>query len=240
MAKNRGAANLAGLAALGALGYMLRDKQKASMGGGDESVFTGPMEVSPEYTRAVTEGLKTEGPESVGGSTRDFQSMEGVDLSTRQPKRVPRSAPKTVSKTPSVTDTGDETSRLASRYPTKNVSGTLSRAERLAREAERPLAERQAEAREQFLKSSPLITAPRAVGQFFEGADRRYLQSKLDRGETLTPMEKAQAKRAGMEGFRKGGAVKAKKMASGGMTRSSASKRADGIATKGKTRGKIY
>jgi Meckel syndrome type 1 protein len=37
-------------------------------------------------------------------------------------------------------------------------------------------------------------------------------------------------------GMKKGGAVK--KMASGGMT-SSASKRADGIATKGKTRGKI-
>jgi len=41
-------------------------------------------------------------------------------------------------------------------------------------------------------------------------------------------------------GMKRGGAVKAKKMASGGMTRSSASKRADGIATKGKTRGKMY
>jgi hypothetical protein len=37
-------------------------------------------------------------------------------------------------------------------------------------------------------------------------------------------------------GLKRGGKVK--KMASGGMT-SSASKRADGIATKGKTRGKI-
>jgi hypothetical protein len=37
--------------------------------------------------------------------------------------------------------------------------------------------------------------------------------------------------------YRKGGAVKG--YASGGMTSSSASKRADGIATKGKTRGKI-
>jgi hypothetical protein len=39
-------------------------------------------------------------------------------------------------------------------------------------------------------------------------------------------------------GSKRGGLLKAKKMASGGMT-SSASKRADGIATKGKTRGKI-
>lgn len=38
-------------------------------------------------------------------------------------------------------------------------------------------------------------------------------------------------------GMKKGGA--AKKMASGGMTSSSASKRADGIAVKGKTRGKM-
>ena len=40
------------------------------------------------------------------------------------------------------------------------------------------------------------------------------------------------------ERFKRGGKVK--KMASGGMTSSSASKRADGIATKGKTRGKMY
>jgi hypothetical protein len=42
----------------------------------------------------------------------------------------------------------------------------------------------------------------------------------------------------GAIGYKRGGAVK-KKMASGGMA-SSASKRADGIATKGKTRGKMY
>ena len=42
-------------------------------------------------------------------------------------------------------------------------------------------------------------------------------------------------------GMKRGGKVKTtKKMASGGATRSSASKRADGIATKGKTRGKLY
>jgi len=42
-------------------------------------------------------------------------------------------------------------------------------------------------------------------------------------------------------GMKRGGSVKSKvkKMASGGMARSGASKRADGIATKGKTRGKI-
>jgi len=39
-------------------------------------------------------------------------------------------------------------------------------------------------------------------------------------------------------GMKRGGKVKVKKMASGGMT-SSASKRADGCAVKGKTKGKM-
>jgi hypothetical protein len=43
---------------------------------------------------------------------------------------------------------------------------------------------------------------------------------------------------AGAQTYKKGGKVKAKKMASGGKV-SSASKRADGIATKGKTRGRM-
>jgi hypothetical protein len=46
-----------------------------------------------------------------------------------------------------------------------------------------------------------------------------------------------QAERAGLGVMKKGGAVK--KMASGGMTVSKASSRADGIAQRGKTRGKI-
>jgi hypothetical protein len=43
-------------------------------------------------------------------------------------------------------------------------------------------------------------------------------------------------------GMKRGGAVKAKRMASGGMTSkgSSASRRGDGIASRGKTRGKLY
>lgn len=44
----------------------------------------------------------------------------------------------------------------------------------------------------------------------------------------------------GMGGMKRGGAVKAKKMASGGMTsKSSASRRGDGIAQRGKTKGRM-
>lgn len=61
-----------------------------------------------------------------------------------------------------------------------------------------------------------------------EGADNLYTESELtpylDRGNRDMP-----------GGGKRGGLMKAKKMANGG----SASSRADGIATKGKTRGKM-
>jgi hypothetical protein len=58
--------------------------------------------------------------------------------------------------------------------------------------------------------------------------------------EEMKDAIRAERKRAGLptENMKKGGKVKAKCMAKGGSV-SSASKRADGIATKGKTRGKI-
>ena len=239
-------AALAGLAALGAL----LSRRGESARNVDESVFTGPMQSeveSGQRERAIAEGLKAEGPESVGSSMRDAQDMSGIDysagVSRRAPRTVsrtaPRPAPRTVTPPTSVVDTGDEVSRLASRYPTRNPPA-LSRAQWLEEQAKRPLAERQAESREEFLRNSPLFRGARAIGNEFSTADKRYFQGKLDRGEPLNETEKAQARRAGLTGFKKGGAVKAKKMSSGGTTRSSASKRADGIATKGKTRGKFY
>ena len=75
-------------------------------------------------------------------------------------------------------------------------------------------------------------------------------RAALRRGaEGLSPAEAAAAKQRLSEaafegGMKKGGSVKAKsksmKLASGGSTRSSASKRGDGIASKGRTRGKMY
>lgn len=62
-----------------------------------------------------------------------------------------------------------------------------------------------------------------------EAAAARFRKKPLSEADTTGG--------AGRYGYKKGGAVK-KKMASGGMT-GSASKRADGIASKGKTRGKI-
>ena len=73
---------------------------------------------------------------------------------------------------------------------------------------------------------------PSMTTRAMDAAERlaaRYRKKPLSEADTT----------GGAIGYKRGGSVKPKKMASGGMARSSASKRADGIATKGKTRGKI-
>jgi hypothetical protein len=71
-------------------------------------------------------------------------------------------------------------------------------------------------------------------------ADRRKLSRENSSGSGPTDTRSVNQRMRESFGLKRGGKVK--KMASGGMTSkvSSASKRADGIATKGKTRGKMY
>lgn len=182
-------AALAGLAALGAL----LNRRGESAKNVDESVFTGPMQAETESgqrARAIAEGLKTEGPESVGGSMRDAQDMSGIDYSAGVSRRAPRKVPKErYTATPSVP------------APQADVSRGTAGADM---SAYRP-------------RYTPSALAPRVV------QGRTYPPRPL-----ITDLE---------PGMKRGGKVK--KMASGGTTRSSASKRADGIATKGKTRGKM-
>jgi hypothetical protein len=74
--------------------------------------------------------------------------------------------------------------------------------------------------------------APSMTSKAMDAAERfaaRFRKKPLSESDTT----------GGAIGYKRGGSVKPKKMASGGMARSGASKRADGIATKGKTRGKI-
>ena len=71
--------------------------------------------------------------------------------------------------------------------------------------------------------------------------EERMAEEGLSPAEALAEIERRGPKRWQAEGvseWKRGGKVK--KMASGGTTRSSASKRADGIAQRGKTRGKMY
>ena len=82
-------------------------------------------------------------------------------------------------------------------------------------------------ARKPVVKSRPMSAAAEAATQ--EANVSPTTRAEYDRGISNVPRRNLY--------YKKGGAVKG--YASGGMT-SSASKRADGIATKGKTRGKMY
>jgi hypothetical protein len=85
-----------------------------------------------------------------------------------------------------VTDTGDETARIMKRSGTKFVPGfgSVDKEGNIVR-GQRP--------------AGPSIgDALRAVDKGMTDAGTKYLKSKMDRGETLSAMEKAQAKRAGL------------------------------------------
>ena len=86
-------------------------------------------------------------------------------------------------------------------------------------------------ARRPVVKSRPMSAADEAAFQEANEAPSgsQYTSTKDFMGISNVPRRNSY--------YKKGGAVKG--YASGGMTSSSASKRADGIATKGKTRGKI-
>lgn len=71
-------------------------------------------------------------------------------------------------------------------------------------------------------------------GEVYRAVPERRLKAYQDRQNLINANVNNPGYSAGMK---KGGVVK---MAKGGVTRSSASKRADGIATKGKTRGRMY
>lgn len=215
MARNS-AANLVGLAALGALGYkMLQDKKGDTTSGA-------PVEDRAEASGAVPSGdlgdfnqaNYNSGPVRPGPG--DAAVAEYV-LNAPRVTPVKAAAPKVAAKTRSVAPAPRDDSEAVS-APTGGSGGGRGPAfgEREAYEATR---------------YKPRYTPPGQAVKFTAGA--RYPMTSLTREDVLRSTEPEYSIRR-----KKGGAVK--KMASGGVTRSSASKRADGIATKGKTRGKMY
>ena len=225
--------DLTALAALGTLGYMLSKKGDKTDAPAAERRIAADREASAEPQSMENDsGMDPEEAANkrvertlTNPDAREFGEA-GTSMTVTPSARPTSAAPaKPAAVKPRDTTKTDETSNLLARYAKPAL-----RQETMKERAEAYNAKRFAQKEEDKA----------AVKDFFGNADKRYLQSKLDRGETLSPMEKAQAKRAGMEGFKRGGKVK--KMASGGMTSkvSSASKRADGIATRGKTKCKMY
>lgn len=264
--------NLAGLAALGALGYALtRGGSKAPVEDrvGEDVVRPEPeVDYGPDYEREVSRGSR--GPVGVGASSGRASAPAGPAMMSRTeedriraaggPRGRTDSAPTRVAGQGgprgtrySPTDTGDETARLARRYPGTAVDRipgsspegwTGGKGERVTgNETTRNLSN--------IMNATAGLSVPGYVGKMTQaGYNTRAAARRA--GEGLSDAEAAAVLRqralseadttGGAIGYKKGGKVKAKKLVvtkSGGKV-SSASKRADGIASKGKTRGKLY
>ena len=193
------AKNLAGLAALGALGYMLtRDKPSENAGDQKTSSYTGDTKKVEALEDAF---IPTN--ESSYARNNTGTPMQGVGDATDNPLPKQRIKPLATADSDSLSvktpTSGNSADKLAS----------LSRSK--VREAKAKQFAQDVPYQESAAKTDAMMAASRAARQ----TDAR--------------------KRALSAGMMKNGG-KVKKMASGGMT---ASSRGDGIASRGKTRGKI-
>lgn len=222
--KNRGLANLAGLAALGYLGYKLA---------GDKGT------PAPVESREAAPAAMPTGP--------DPQSMDGVDLSESKPYRDPQSMDgvdltPSATKAPSTPDRRgkSEAASMGKNYkPRRDNPGTVdmrgkSEASSMSKNYRPRQSTRAAQDDEQLAYARKNILKPlRDIGSNY-GAS----MAKPRTGDYETPYDRMnrQNREAGIN-FKKGGAVK--KMAKGGIVKT-ATKSRDGIAQRGKTRGKMY
>lgn len=273
--------NLAGLAALGALGYALTRGDKAPVEDRvGEDVIRSTVEPDAGRILYPDESSNTTGeyaPAAPVSRTRSVVSpapamMSQEEMTRRRLAGGPRgrteSAPTRVAGQGgprgtrySPTDTGDETARLARRYPAPPRSDDLASPER------RRNAGMLQSIKEYYQSPSSLEGVKRNIAntlnatgglsvpgfvpqmtqrQFNARAAARRAEEGLSDAETAAVLRQRALSEAdttgGAIGYKKGGKVKAKakKMASGGTAKSSVSKRADGIATKGKTKCKMY
>jgi len=224
MARNN---NLAGLAALGALGYMLtKDKGQSA----DQTPGPGRQSQGAGYdsfgtnTGSATD-LKTpmqsiaDADQSVGSSTSPVMRGETGTTTLGPAYNEPTTATKSTAAAPK---TAAPKSKGIS-YPSGVMAGAAKTSPDMYPSGVMG-GKRQADA--------AASTQPTARRETYKGLDGKIHYKEDVAKPSMSTMRNPRTGRE-MTTFKKGGAVK---MASGGMT---ASRRADGIATKGKTRGKI-
>ena len=235
---------LAGLAALGALAYMNRDKlgmgSKKETDTGDETDRLKARKPAPLKTPEESISERMVKPDNTGENYSNEGLGKGINQanasgtttlgpayneSSKPAKPAKLSAPKPAvsRKAPSVEDGMKNYStrsgslagagRGSVNPPVANPSGPRDSEAGMSRGT------RAASSEDGMKNYKPRYTPPMLASKTTQGAGRKpYMPEDVDMGI----------------GQKRGGMVK--KMASGGMT---ASRRADGIATKGKTRGKI-
>lgn len=247
--------DLAGLAALGALGYM------ATRGGAGRGVGEGRKESVESETRRQTpardEDDRDIGMISGASPSGLYRNTETGDIfSMNRPEPVRSMTPDSPASA-----TSSSRSKVPEEVPSRgrremparrNVAGDYTRAkgataEEIAAYRNREItpppmtpemrkkAEEQALERvtpEEYLIGGPGLKAMHAAAKNLARPRQLLLPAPAARPPVRGTGE-------GFVMYKKGGAVKAKKMASGGST-SSASSRADGIASRGKTKCKMY
>ena len=245
--------DLAGLAALGALGmYMARGDKKTPA----EAAAT-PVEDRGTARRGepTIEELARGSRDLEGGITPQGLNELGEKYSLEETPSRPASAATRTMK-PATRGVGmkesAESETRGSMARRRNVAGDYTRkmgatAEEIAAYRNREYTpspataemRRQAEAQalervtpEEYLVGGPGLKAMHAAAKNLARPRQLLLPAPAARPPVTGAGE-------GFVMYKKGGAVKAKKMASGGST-SSASKRADGIASRGKTKCKMY
>jgi hypothetical protein len=231
------AGRLAGLAALAGLAYMNKDK-----------LFGAKGETKAAETKAETKVKDTAAEDAKAAAKRDadeetmgYTSSGNAAMYEKEPGFETKTTPAKVASASSPASKPAQTGRFA-----PSGSPVLSDNPRKIGNAKAVVAQGgNRSARSDMVSAGPNpVRAPGGVGK---------RGGVGDGGQSMVERQNAGAKRAGLSvddyltsgkktideqdgTFKRGGKVK--KMASGGMT-SSASKRADGIASKGKTRGRM-
>jgi len=210
--------DLAALAALGTLGYMLSKKgdkkdDKTNDKTSDKSDEKQATTTAAAQRRRDADRVASEAPQSM----EDDSGMDAEEAANRRTERM-------------------LTNPNAKEFGEAGTSMTVTPTKKPApKPAPKPV-----------IKSRPVSAAGEAAFQEANASPRSfssdpngYGMGKMTR-KTRYTTDELQGGIHGDAGYgsKRGGLMKAKKMAFGGMT-SSASKRADGIATKGKTRGRM-
>jgi len=205
--------NLASLAALGTLGYMLSKKGDKKNDDKDEKSTTAAAE-----RRIAADKEASKEPQSM----EDDSGMDAMEAANKRTERM--------LKNPNAREYGEAGTSMT-------VSPTKKPAASPAKPAPKPA-----------IKSRPMSAAGEAAFQEANAdpSGSKYTSTKDFMGmgtiarKSPYVYDEHQGGVHGDAGYgsKRGGLMKAKKMSSGGSV-SSASKRADGIAVKGKTRGKM-
>lgn len=214
--------DLAGLAALGALGYMLTKGKDQTT---DQTPGLGRQSLGAGYDSPGTNtGAAQTGIADADTNQSALKAIQSTPVSTPEAPNPMAGNQGVLSSKPSAT-TGAATKSKGTSLPS-GIMGGARQADAVGLPSGIMGGSRQPDS------TTPTQTTGKR--ETYKGLDGKI---HLKDAKPQSPLSSMRNPRTGreMSTFKKGGVVK---MASGGVT-SSASRRADGIATKGKTRGKI-